>query len=175
MDLQGWGIMRGFDRKYTTMTSALSQAYYPDYMGLTIIVNYPWAVWGAWKVAEYVLDAHTLAKIKFMSKADATALLADLFEPEDLYERFGGKRKEVEPAGSEFDAEVTKWWQKTRKLPEAEREAEFERALQAFYDEECTEEEKAWWEAMRHSDGDPMAHPMPLRSSASSSSTTASS
>ena len=46
----------------------------------------------------------TEVKVKFMGKSDSEALLQNLFEPEDLYERFGGTRKEVPTAGSEFDS-----------------------------------------------------------------------
>ena len=65
--------------------------------------------------------------------------------------------------------ETVKWWHATLKLPQEEKEKEFERALQQFYAENCTPEEVDWWERMRCSGGDPLLHKMPPRGGASSS------
>lgn len=42
------------------------QNYYPERLGALFLVNYPWAVYGLWRMVKPLLDSHTADKIIFL-------------------------------------------------------------------------------------------------------------
>eukprot|EP01096_Ripella_sp_DP13-Kostka_P002291 TRINITY_DN13096_c0_g1_i1.p1 TRINITY_DN13096_c0_g1~~TRINITY_DN13096_c0_g1_i1.p1 ORF type:complete len:351 (+),score=124.19 TRINITY_DN13096_c0_g1_i1:46-1053(+) len=148
LDLENWGL-GSFDPKLAKSISAIAKPYYPDYMGTTYIINYPWVIWGVWKLAEVLLEEHTKKKIHFVAKADYQKLFPLLFDADRLYTRFGGNAEEAYIPPSEFDSAISSEWKKGSALPKEEREAFFDQKLEEHL-QTLPEAEANFWREMQH-------------------------
>lgn len=148
LDLDNWGL-GSFDPKLAKAISALAKPYYPDYMGTTYIINYPWVIWGVWKLAEVLLEEHTKKKIHFVAKNDYQKLFPLLFDANKMYRRFGGTLEELEAPPSEFDAATVSEWKRGAALPKEEREAFFDQKLEEHL-MTLPEAEANFWREMQH-------------------------
>lgn len=136
VDLEGWGL-KNFDTKLAHALAMIAKPYYPDYMGSTFIINYPWVMWGVWKLANVLIEERTKKKIQFLSKEEYMRLLPLMFGKKDLPQRFGGDLVEPDLKGSrsESDAGVCEEWGKVKALPKEEQQEKFLAMLEEFLNE----------------------------------------
>jgi len=136
--------LRNWDASVMKSVGGLARDYFPDYMGNTFIINYPWGIQALWKLADLLLEKRTRDKVHFLPREEYLKLFPVLFDPEYLYERFGGRRKERLPTETEFDPEVLQLFKKAEKLSGEDRERYFEPELEKAY-AKLDPEEVAFW------------------------------
>jgi hypothetical protein len=68
-DLSGFSIYMMTPKVYSFLNkvSKLVQDYYPELLGMLVIINAPWSFSGAWKVVKGWLDERTRSKIQIIS------------------------------------------------------------------------------------------------------------
>lgn len=57
------------------------EAYYPESLGVALVLNAPWIFWGCWKVIKPWLDPVVAAKVTFIKKEDLKTYISDEYIP----------------------------------------------------------------------------------------------
>eukprot|EP01094_Clydonella_sp_ATCC50884_P016001 TRINITY_DN2668_c0_g4_i1.p1 TRINITY_DN2668_c0_g4~~TRINITY_DN2668_c0_g4_i1.p1 ORF type:complete len:395 (+),score=160.71 TRINITY_DN2668_c0_g4_i1:254-1438(+) len=102
-DLDGFSL-GNMDYEFTKFMIHMFQNYYPECMGVTIIINSPWLFWGCWKIISRWIDPVSAKKILFLNTSD----LKEYIDEENLPKEYGGtsdwtfEYKTQEERGSEF-------------------------------------------------------------------------
>ena len=83
--------MRGFSMRNNDLQMLrgflpILQNCYPEMVGRIILVEYPFIIWGLWKIVKSLLDVRTQNKVQFIGPAE----LADHFTPETIPTEIGG-------------------------------------------------------------------------------------
>lgn len=63
------------------------QNYYPEVVGRIIIVEYPFIIWGLWKMIKPLLDVNTQNKVQFIGPEE----LSEHFTPAAIPTEIGGE------------------------------------------------------------------------------------
>lgn len=78
--------MKNNDMQMIRAFLPILQNCYPEVVGRIIIVEYPFIIWGLWKIVKPLLDVRTQNKIQFISADE----LSDHFNEESIPEEIGG-------------------------------------------------------------------------------------
>lgn len=97
--------MRGFSMKNNDLPILRAflpvlQNYYPEVVGRIIVVEYPFIVWGIWKIIRPLLDVNTQNKVQFIGPDE----LADHFNPNTIPREIGGLWDQPEPDVDMWDS-----------------------------------------------------------------------
>uniref|UniRef100_A0A7S4ISL5 CRAL-TRIO domain-containing protein n=1 Tax=Vannella robusta TaxID=1487602 RepID=A0A7S4ISL5_9EUKA len=84
-DMNGFGLS---NMDYTQVKTQIRilESYYPESMGLTLIVNSPWLFSACWRLIKGWIDPVAAEKIKFISQAELTQYV----DPDNLLKDYGG-------------------------------------------------------------------------------------
>jgi hypothetical protein len=90
--------MRGFSLKNNDLAMVraflpILQGYYPEVVGRILLVEYPFVVYGLWKVIRPWLDPNTQNKVQFIKAEE----LSDHFDPNAVPAEIGGLWEAPEP------------------------------------------------------------------------------
>jgi hypothetical protein len=89
-DLQGLSMSHRQALKYIKSIAKLDNAYYPEALGKTYVINAPWIFPTIWNLVKGWIDPVTREKIHVLG-SDYKELLLERFNPEDLPAEYGGK------------------------------------------------------------------------------------
>ena len=78
--------MRNNDLQMLRGFLPILQNYYPEVVGRIILVEYPFIIWGLWKIVRPLLDQRTQDKISFITKEE----LDEHFTPDTIPTEIGG-------------------------------------------------------------------------------------
>jgi len=117
VDLKGFKSSRMTSKMWdlVKLMSKIGTDYYPETLGVMIIVNAPVIFYGIWNVAKYLLDEETRDKIHILGSKYQKELLKYVNE-EDLPDFLGGKTTS-EDFGENFTVEQGPWVHSPVKTP----------------------------------------------------------
>ena len=77
------------------------EAYYPESLGVALVVNAPWIFWGVWKIIKPLLDPVVVAKIKFIKAQEIEEYIDFKYVPKYMRNLISGKGND-ESTGFEY-------------------------------------------------------------------------
>ena|SRR3990167_2635340 len=87
-DLGGFAL-RNMDYSFMKFMIHMLQNYYPESMGVCLILNSPWLFSGCWAVLKHWIDPRSQEKIKFI----ASAQLSEFIDPTAIPKSLGGSEE----------------------------------------------------------------------------------
>merc|ERR1711934_98251 len=84
-DMNGFGL-KNMDYTQVKAQIRILETYYPESMGMTLIVNSPWLFSACWRLIKGWIDPVAAEKIQFVSQD----FLLQVVDPEKLLKEYGG-------------------------------------------------------------------------------------
>merc|ERR1712137_288245 len=85
-DLGGFSL-RNMDYQFMKFMIHMLQNYYPDTLGVALVLNSPWLFSGCWAILKRWIDPVSQKKVQFVNLEQ----LQEYIHPEDIPAAFGGK------------------------------------------------------------------------------------
>jgi hypothetical protein len=114
-------IYSGIGVEIFRAASAIYQAHYVERCGRILIVNSPWWMSAAWKLAKTFVHPNTQAKIEVMGSS-YQAEMREFIDENQIPELYGGSSP-YPPGESEEEKKIEKWVNYVNTLPGLSRKA----------------------------------------------------
>ncbi|KJE93423.1 hypothetical protein CAOG_04216 [Capsaspora owczarzaki ATCC 30864] len=87
-DMTDFGLIN-MDFDFVKFLIAAFEKYYPETLGVLLLLNAPFVFWGCWRMISPWLDKNVADKVKFVTTAELTQYI----DPENILEEHGGLDK----------------------------------------------------------------------------------